>query len=84
MVDLNILRIIGSLLYVVVGLLVLQALFSWFPNSRHHPIVKILNQMTDPLIQPLRRIIPPVANIDISVMLAVWVLLFLARMLTRN
>ena len=67
----------------VIGyLLVVRALLSWFPNARGNQIVEIIYQITDPIILPLRRIIPPLGMIDISVMIAVLFLLLVGRYLT--
>jgi YggT family protein len=75
-------RSIGILMQVVGYLLVVRALLSWFPNARGNQIVEIIYQITDPIILPLRRIIPPLGLIDISVMIAVLFLLLVGRYLT--
>lgn len=79
----SILGIIGGVLYVIVGLLVARALISWFPDTRGHPLVQLLHELTDPIMLPLRRLIPPIGNIDISLMIAVFFLMTLARLLSR-
>ncbi len=79
----SILGIIGGVLYVIAGLLVARALISWFPDARGHPLVQLLHELTDPIMLPLRRLIPPVGNIDISLMIAVFFLMTLARLLSR-
>ena len=62
---------IGTVLQALGWLLVIRALLSWFPNARGNQIVEFIYQLTDPIILPLRRLIPPIGMIDISVMLAV-------------
>ena len=40
---------------------------SWIPNLDHsNPIVQMLIQVTDPVLEPARRLIPSIGMIDIS------------------
>ena len=58
-------------LYVIV--LIARAIFSWFPirsDSPVVPIVRFLHAATEPVLAPLRRVIPPVGMFDISFLVA--------------
>ncbi len=49
--------------------LLIRILYSWVdknPYDRSHPAKALLFNMTDPILEPLRRIIPPLGMIDIS------------------
>jgi YggT family protein len=70
----GILPFIGWLLQMFGYLIVARALSSWFPNARHHPIVQLLYQLTDPVMIPAARIIPRIGMIDISPMIVILVL----------
>lgn len=38
--------------------IILRAVLSWIPNlSRDNPFVKILNQVTEPILSPIRKLI---------------------------
>lgn len=54
---------------------------SWFPNLRRHQIVQLLFDITDPIIEPLRKVIPPIGMLDLSTMIAVFGLFMLAEVL---
>ena len=46
-----------------------RALLSWIPlrpDSGLIPIVRVLDTVIDPVIQPLRRVIPPIGMFDLS------------------
>ena len=75
----DLLVIIGTFLRIMAYLIIARALTSWFPDSRNHPIVQILYQITDPILVPLSRIVPRIGMIDISPMIAVIVLFILAE-----
>lgn len=65
--------------YLLIGALFLQAILSWV--SPYSPLAQPLSQLTGPFLAPIRRIIPPIAAIDLSpliaILLAQLVLIFL-------
>ena len=48
-------------------ILLARILVTWIPNlDPHNPIVQMLFQVTDPVLEPARKLIPPIGMIDIS------------------
>jgi len=43
-----------------------RVLLSWVRVSSYHPAVDFLYRITEPILAPLRRAIPPIGMIDIS------------------
>jgi len=43
----------------------LQAILSWFQQA-YSPVHQLLNQITAPIMRPLRRIVPPISGFDIT------------------
>lgn len=39
---------------------------SWFQLPPHHPIVSILRAVTEPLLAPIRQILPEMGGLDLS------------------
>jgi YggT family protein len=54
------------------ALLIVRAIASWVvaAGAGYNPMLRLLEQLTEPLLAPLRRIIPPLGGIDFSVLLA--------------
>ncbi len=76
----NFLVIIGEL-YVVV--LFIRAVLSWFPydpSSPLNPVRKVVFTLTEPVLAPFRRIIPPIGMIDISFLVAIIVVEMFVRL----
>ena len=48
-------------------MLVLRAILSWVSQGRS-PVDHVLLQLTEPLLAPIRRIIPPMGGLDLSVL----------------
>ena len=53
-----------------------------FTSSRN-PVTHIILQITDPILIPLRRIIPPVGMFDLSPMVAFFLIYFLLQIVQR-
>jgi YggT family protein len=67
----------GSILYdlgqVYVLILVVRALLSWFPYSADspiNPVRRVVFTLTEPVLAPFRRVIPPVGMFDLSFLVA--------------
>lgn len=55
--------------------IIIRVLLTWIPNlSRDNPLVRLLSQMTDPVLEPARRIIPPIGGMDFSPIVVIFLL----------
>jgi YggT family protein len=64
----------GMLFQVITLAIGARCLLSWFPigpNNPFYPLAVILHQVTEPILGPLRRVIPSVGMFDISPIVAV-------------
>ncbi|MDK9704866.1 MAG: YggT family protein [Sulfuritalea sp.] len=51
-------------LYLVIGAVIVSAVFSWV--NPYAPLADVFNTLTRPLLRPFRRFIPPVGGVDLS------------------
>jgi len=51
-------------LYLVMGAVIVSAVFSWV--NPYAPLAEVFNTLTRPLLRPFRRFIPPVGGVDLS------------------
>ncbi len=74
-----------DLLFTVLAFAIIaRALISWVPVDPYNPIVRFLDQITDPIIAPLRRIIPPIGGtIDITPIVAL-ILIQIVQAIVHN
>ncbi|MDA0256966.1 MAG: YggT family protein [Chloroflexi bacterium] len=78
--------IIGVVALLVRGLafaVFVRAILSWFPIDPNGPIVRGVFSVTEPVLEPLRRVIPRIGMIDISPMVAMLLLFAIASVLDR-
>lgn len=68
------------LLYFYFFAVIVRVLISWVSPNPHNPLVALLVRLTEPLLRPARRLIPPLGGFDLSP-IAVLILLELTRIL---
>jgi YggT family protein len=51
-------------LYLVMGAVLVSAVFSWV--NPYAPLAEVFNTLTRPLLRPFRRFIPPIGGVDLS------------------
>lgn len=62
------LRLLQWILYGFMGLIIIEVIFSWV--NPHAPLAPLVRALTDPLMRPLRRVIPLIGSIDLSPLVA--------------
>ena len=66
-VPVNAIHLLVTILQLYSLALLARIVLSWIPNvSRSNPFVYFLYQITEPVLEPVRRVIPPLATFDIS------------------
>jgi YggT family protein len=60
-----------------------RAILSWFNMDPNSPIIQILTSITDPIVEPIRRIMPRVGMFDLSPMIAIIVVQIVASALAQ-
>jgi YggT family protein len=66
--------LLQQLIQVYSWALIIYILMSWFPNARSSSIGQILAKICEPYLEQFRKIIPPLGMIDISPIVAFFVL----------
>lgn len=71
---------VGYFLNLYLILLFIRVLLTWFPIDWMSPPFSWLSQITDPYLNIFRSFIPPLGGIDLSPMLATFVLIFVSQL----
>lgn len=71
-------RIVSLLTY----LIIIRALLSWIPSVDYrHPLMSLLIRVTDPVLVPVRRVMPPAGGFDLSPLVAILLLNLASQLL---
>jgi YggT family protein len=70
--------IVSWIIYYGIGFIILamivRAFASWFRLDERYAIIRFLARITDPFIEPIRRIIPPIGMFDMAFIIAFFML----------
>ncbi len=66
-----IIELLRTIIWLYIIALILQAIISWIGNTHGNPFVSILNNLTDPILRPIRNVVPNIGMIDLSPMVAI-------------
>jgi YggT family protein len=61
-------QIVSIFFQLYILLLLARILLSWVNLDPHHPVVRFLYNVTEPVLAPVRRILPPSGMFDLSPM----------------
>jgi YggT family protein len=77
----TLIQLLDALLGAYSLILLGKAIVSWFPVNPYNPIVRFLDRLTEPVLAPVRKNVPPVAGMDLSVVLVLVVISILRNMI---
>lgn len=69
----SLLQLLLTLLNIYMWVIIIRALISWVNPDPYNPIVQILIRVTEPVLRPLRRLVPPrkLGGLDVSPIIAI-------------
>jgi YggT family protein len=84
-----VIELLNLTLYLFIIALIVRALLSWVvpPGAGHNPALSVLSSLTEPLLRPVRRRLPPMGGFDLSpvaVILFLIILQYALAHLVRN
>ncbi|HEX2923757.1 MAG TPA: YggT family protein [Chloroflexota bacterium] len=76
-------RFVDLLFNILIFAIVGRALLSWFNLGPGNPIVRLLYEITEPILAPMRRVIPMIGMLDISPIVAILLLSFMQNLIVQ-
>lgn len=84
----NFLNAVAMLLNAVLTLMfwaiLIRVLLSWVSPDPYNPLVRALYQITDPILRPAQRVIPPIGGLDLSPIVVLLAIEFLRMFLVGS
>ncbi len=76
-----------KLLHLIIELLIIlifiHALGSWIPQIRESRFYELLDRIVEPMLRPIRQVLPHMGGIDISPMILIFILILIDRLIAR-
>jgi YggT family protein len=76
-----IIKLVMMLLRTYMILIFVMVVLSWIGQGARHPAIPLVYQLTEPVLRPFRRFIPPIGGLDLSPLFALIAIQFLMRLL---
>jgi len=77
----SVVKLVMTLLWTYFFLLIVAVILSWVGQRSRHPVIPLVFQLTEPVLRPIRRVIPAIAGFDLSPLFALIAIRFLLLLL---
>lgn len=77
-------QIVQLFVNVLIFAIFARSILTWFPIDRGGPLFTALDAVTEPILQPLRRVVPLIGMIDITPMVAIFLLYIISYALGQS
>lgn len=77
------LKLVHLLIQLLIILVFIHALGSWFPQIRESRFYHLIDRIVEPMLRPIRQVLPYMGGIDISPMILIFILLIIDRLIGR-
>ena len=82
-IALSLIEVVQIVIQILYYLLIARAIISWFSPSPYNPIVQFLYIVTEPMLKPIRRVLPRTGRFDLSPLVAILLLVLIRSTLIR-
>jgi len=76
--------VLDMVLFLAMIIVIARAVLSWVSPDPYNPIVRIINQLSEPLLFPIRRRVPYIGGMDLSPIILLMVIFFLQNFLVQS
>ncbi len=73
----SLVKLTAAVLMTYFFLIIASVILSWVGARMRHPVIPLVYQLTEPVLRPFRKIIPPIAGLDLSPLFALIAIRFL-------
>ena len=74
-------KLLMTLLFTYFVLIIARVLVSWIANQSRHPLIPLIYQLTEPVLRPFSKLVPPLGGVDLSPLFALITLRFILLLL---
>ena len=62
----------------------IRVILSWFPHNPYQPLIKLIYQISNPILNPIRNFVSPIGGIDISPIIAIFIIQFIKNIISQS
>jgi YggT family protein len=76
--------VLEFVLSIYMYIIIARAIISWVNPAPYNPIVRFLYQVTDPVLNRVRRLLPNMGGLDLSPLIVLLVIFFLQKFVVNS
>ena len=78
-------KVIDTVLFIYMWIIIIRAVLSWVSPDPYNPIVRFINNITEPVLYQIRRRLPvSFGGIDLSPVIVLLIIMFLQNFVVRS
>ena len=62
----------------------IRVILSWFPHNPYQPLIKLIYQISNPMLNPIRNIVSPIGGIDISPIILIFIIQLIKNIILKS
>ena len=62
----------------------IRVILSWFPHNPYQPLIRLIYQLSNPILNPIRNIVSPIGGIDISPIILIFIIQLIKNIILKS
>ncbi|GJL82271.1 MAG: hypothetical protein DHS20C01_19050 [marine bacterium B5-7] len=75
--------VLQTIVYIFIFVTFARAIMSWFQQGGYSPLTRLLDSLSEPLLAPIRRVLPPVGGLDFSPFVLIILLTLVLKLIVK-
>ena len=80
----QIISIINIAFEILTYIIFIRVILSWFSHNPYQPIIKLIYQISDTILSPIRNTVSPIGGIDISPIIAIFIIQLIKNIILKS
>ena len=76
--------IINITFEILTYIIFIRVILSWFSHNPYQPIIKLIYQISDTILSPIRNVLSPIGGIDISPIIAIFIIQLIKNIILQS
>lgn len=84
LLSVSVIKLIELVLNIYFFSFIIMVIISWIAPHTHNPIMSVISSLTEPVLRPIRKVMPSMGGLDFSVMIAMLGIIIIKILLGLN
>ena len=76
--------IISITFEILTYIIFIRVILSWFPHNTYQPVIQLIYQISNYILNPIRNTISPIGGIDISPIIAIFIIQLIKNIILNS